>query len=221
MLGTWHESGVGCEACHGPASEHVASPARYNIRIDLTSAACGACHSRDAQHRVLVENDLARDQAQYDQWLNSRHGIDRAECVKCHDPHSGTVYDAAAAGSGLIRTCTDCHVGGRSVSGAMTSLACADCHMPLAMVSATVSGTGVHQRGDLHLHSWDIDASGIPLADFVATDGSVSWVVLDATQRARVNLAWACMQCHDGSGAAHAITSYTEAATRAQGIHGN
>ena len=37
---------------------------------------------------------------------------------------------------------------------------------------------------------------------------------------ARVNLAWACMQCHDGN-SAFAITSYTEAAQRAQGMHGN
>jgi len=220
MLGTWQEPGVGCEACHGPGSEHVAAPASYNILVDRTAAACGVCHSRDPQHRVLVDNGLVPDQAQYDQWLNARHGIDGAHCAKCHDPHASVVYDAQATGTGLIRTCVDCHGDAPAVSGAMASLDCIECHMPYAVVVASVSGTGVHQRGDQRLHSWDIDATGVDLASFVETDGSATWVHLDATQRARVNLAWACMQCHDGS-SAFAITSYTEAATRAQGMHGN
>jgi hypothetical protein len=199
----------------------VTAPADYNIRIDRTAAACGVCHSRDAQHRVLVAGDLALDQAQYDQWIYSRHGIDTVDCVNCHNPHVTTAHDAEVADAGLIRGCLDCHVDGRSVSGAMASLSCNDCHVPLAMVSATVSGTGVHRRGDLHLHSLDIDATGIPLADFFETDGSVTWVHVDATERARVNLAWACMQCHDGTGLAHDITSFSEAALRAQGMHRN
>lgn len=220
MLGTWLEAGVGCEACHGPGSEHVASPTSYNIGVDRTAEACGRCHSRDPQHRVLVENGLVRDQAQYEQWYYSRHGIDTVHCASCHDPHASTVHDATATGSGVIRVCTDCHLSGHAVSGSMASLDCVDCHMPQAVVVATVSGTGVHQRGDQRLHSWDIDATGIELANFVETDGSATWVHVDATHRARVNLAWACMQCHDGN-SAFAITSYTEAAQTADGIHGN
>ncbi|MCW3488853.1 cytochrome c3 family protein [Dethiobacter alkaliphilus] len=48
------ELGVGCEACHGPASEHVASPSKDNIvNIRNLSVAqqndfCGTCHARNS-----------------------------------------------------------------------------------------------------------------------------------------------------------------------------
>jgi hypothetical protein len=44
------ELGVGCEACHGPASEHLKAPNKNSIPVNKAKAAnaqiCGACHTR-------------------------------------------------------------------------------------------------------------------------------------------------------------------------------
>lgn len=47
---TYIELGIGCEACHGPGSEHVKNPTRDNIPVNkleaLDAAICGQCHTR-------------------------------------------------------------------------------------------------------------------------------------------------------------------------------
>jgi len=44
------ELGIGCEACHGPASEHIKSPNKNNIPVNaigaLDAQTCGQCHAR-------------------------------------------------------------------------------------------------------------------------------------------------------------------------------
>jgi hypothetical protein len=40
------EINVGCEACHGPGSQHVISENRADIVIDRSSEGCGFCHIR-------------------------------------------------------------------------------------------------------------------------------------------------------------------------------
>lgn len=44
------ELSIGCEACHGPGSEHIKAPNKSNIPINKANAAdaqiCGACHTR-------------------------------------------------------------------------------------------------------------------------------------------------------------------------------
>jgi len=47
-VATYSEPGAGCEACHGPGSEHVApgSDKQATIWKSVSSTTCGACHTR-------------------------------------------------------------------------------------------------------------------------------------------------------------------------------
>ncbi len=44
ILGTWAFPGIECEACHGPAAEHAANPAKVKPTVDSSSELCGKCH---------------------------------------------------------------------------------------------------------------------------------------------------------------------------------
>jgi hypothetical protein len=43
---TWKELNIGCEACHGPGSDHAASQDPGQITIDRSTEGCGYCHIR-------------------------------------------------------------------------------------------------------------------------------------------------------------------------------
>lgn len=218
LLGTWAEPGVACEACHGPASNHVAGPQKSNILKDDSAELCGQCHTRDAENRVLVSGNFVRHHEQYDEFLGSPHaGI--LTCNTCHDPHASTLYDGQAMGTGVTMHCTDCHAASsHQVSGAMGGLDCTECHMPMGAKSAVATGEGLHQKGDIHNHIWAIDTSGKTFDNYFSTDGSNTWITPDGEGKIELNLAWACMQCHNGINAS-TIDSYTLLANRADGIH--
>jgi len=218
MYGTFAEQGVTCEACHGMGSEHILDPSPANIIKDSSSFLCGMCHIRGVPNRILVSGNLVKHHEQFNEMLASPHS-DALTCNTCHDPHSSTKYDDIAAGTGVIAACTDCHAAAsHQVSGAMGSLDCTDCHMPLGAKSAVSTGTGLHLKGDMRNHIWKIDTTGVEFADYFSTDGTDTWITPDINGKVTLNLAWACMQCHDGD-SAFSIESYVLAVSRASGIH--
>ncbi len=50
------ETGVGCEACHGPGGNHIAAPSQNNIPVNRSQALnadiCGQCHTRGSSPEV-------------------------------------------------------------------------------------------------------------------------------------------------------------------------
>jgi hypothetical protein len=130
-----HESGVRCEACHGPAAAHARNPDEVRpsnpgrLTADRLNDFCGTCH------RMPVPPSETADFG--DPW-NVRHqpptlaasacfrqSKGRLTCLTCHSPHAPlerkpAAYDAA---------CVQCHATvthQRRVAGR----ACVGCHMP-------------------------------------------------------------------------------------------
>jgi hypothetical protein len=109
---TFHgQLGVQCESCHGPAASHAANSYDPLVRprVDLTSTACGACHS-GLQHPI------------YEEWSASAHAkviadLDSTNRIsRCAPCHSGSVrvslltgIPLPAGGAAVPISCPTCH----------------------------------------------------------------------------------------------------------------
>jgi hypothetical protein len=123
-------AGIGCESCHGALGQHaLASPgtaeAEVNGRVP-TEAVCLACHvtatGRPAGFRQIVPED---------------HYV--AECLECHDPHTGISRRPPVVEHPLDRlpTCVTCHGpegfksrNQRHPTTATDDKVCLACHLP-------------------------------------------------------------------------------------------
>jgi DmsE family decaheme c-type cytochrome len=97
---------LGCETCHGPATEHVSSGGksfegmiRYTrgttTPVNVQNESCLKCHQK--RNRLF--------------WQNSRHAVQGLACTSCHTAHTGP---GATKTNQLTRitvadTCVTCH----------------------------------------------------------------------------------------------------------------
>jgi predicted CXXCH cytochrome family protein len=108
QTGKYAETGVTCEACHGPFQpNHPDAPMPIKPNADL----CGTCHKTTT-----------------DEWRASVHGQKGIQCQACHNPHSQTPKAAS-----VTELCTTCHQDrGNSFTHsthANAGLECSNCHM--------------------------------------------------------------------------------------------
>ncbi|MCB9780136.1 MAG: tetratricopeptide repeat protein [Alphaproteobacteria bacterium] len=142
---SWAEDGVGCEACHGPGSAHVATQAAL---APVTARTCAPCHAlaTPLSANVSPQQDLddgwrlaaavppafAPDGSQqqeaftwnsFQQSAKARAGV---TCTHCHDGHGAALRKPAEA------LCRDCHPSPSPGSHAASDAGgdCVSCHMP-------------------------------------------------------------------------------------------
>jgi hypothetical protein len=129
LVGTWAEDGVGCEACHGPGSNHVNDPYLVSLTVERDSEACATCHSWGEPYQLeATAEGFIHSYQQYDElFLSTKRVMD---CVDCHNPHQGT----RGEGRGLsIKTdCETCHIEAATYQriNDRRHASCVDCHMP-------------------------------------------------------------------------------------------
>ncbi|MCB0132318.1 MAG: hypothetical protein KDD78_15765, partial [Caldilineaceae bacterium] len=186
LIGVWSEDGIGCEACHGPGSNHVNDPYVVAMDIDRDSELCGQCHMRGDVTEVDAADGFIQHHEQYEELFESKKRVMR--CVDCHNPHETVKY---ATGLGIKTDCESCHFE-NDIYQKITDrrhAKCVDCHMPYVTKSAVADPAQF--SGDVRTHLMAIN----PLATSQFNkDGTLSqpYLALD----------FACRSCHyeDGRG---------------------
>ncbi|NNC93893.1 MAG: hypothetical protein HKN80_15525 [Acidimicrobiia bacterium] len=194
LIGTWAETGIVCEECHGPGSNHITDPYAIPMTIDRSAESCGSCHSRGAVESINASGGFVKHHEQYEELFQSKHRV--LDCVDCHDPHEGVVQ-ARKAGTETVRApCESCHFEEATyqASEAMKAgLECIDCHMPRIVKSALADAESF--TGDIRAHLWAIDPFAV--SQFTEEgDVAVSQITLD----------FACKSCHRPGGTASVRT---------------
>lgn len=211
--GTWEETGITCEACHGPGVAHVVAQTAAAITVDPTAELCGNCHFRDVNHRIEASGGFIRHHEQFDELTNG--GKNTFDCTTCHDPHILTRYGNAAAG-GMLQDCVSCHATEAANNQHLVTIDCENCHMGRASKSARA----VHSfEGDLRTHIFSINPAPWPKDSMFFFDA----VAGKTFAKNFVTLDVACYSCHtdpvtlEGGGGSQ--QSLGALSARATGIH--
>lgn len=121
----------GCEACHGPGSEHIADPFKptgiirfshkSGIPVKIQNASCLQCHR--GGNRI--------------HWTGSMHEMNKLACSDCHDPMAKYSSNGLLARTSVNEICFTCHQEQRAQFRRRShmpllegKISCIDCHNP-------------------------------------------------------------------------------------------
>jgi DmsE family decaheme c-type cytochrome len=223
------KDGHGCESCHGPGSEHVASGGEVSKIISFkalskpeASARCLTCHAESHQQRDIG---------------SSSHASNNVGCLDCHSPHFAQEpqHLLIAAQPNL---CYGCHLSTKAEFGLPYRhrvnehlVECADCHNVHG--TTTLRQVRALPQGDAVCFKCHADKQGPFIYEHepVRTEGCTSCHSPHGSTNPRlllvsqVNLL--CLQCHTfpmqgPAGPTHNQASKYQACTLChQAIHGS
>lgn len=186
MVGVWAEDGVGCEACHGPGSNHVNDPYLVKAEINRDAEMCGACHGRGEVEMVEVVDGFIDHHEQYEELFESKKRV--MDCIDCHNPHETVKH---AKGLAIRTPCQNCHFEQQNNQkiNDRKHAECVDCHMPRVTRSAV--GDPARFSGDLRTHLMAINPQATAQFDKKG-EAALPYIALD----------FACKGCHNEDGRA-------------------
>ncbi len=202
LTGTWAQSGVRCERCHGPGSLHAINPKGTRMLVELNSGLCRECHEYVPTADLEIKDGFIQHSDQFGDLSQSKHQV--LDCLTCHDPHSGVVQLQLEGKQTTRLLCQDCHWQEAQFQNNPThvslNLRCTDCHMPNLVQIGSANAGGF--TGDMPTHVVAIDPRKISQFN---EDGSLA--------SGQISLDYACRHCHGST------KSDAELLTAAAGYH--
>lgn len=140
------ETGVRCEACHGPGGRHVSLMAKGDIeaarraighparlKAPALTRLCGECHRPPAAGDVAIDWSDPWNVRHQPVYLSESACFQRSSgalrCTTCHDPHGPLRRGDPAH---YNRRCVSCHTAAAHppAKACRAEAGCASCHMP-------------------------------------------------------------------------------------------
>lgn len=127
----------GCEACHGPGSEHVKNPSDLSTIISFSSKSKTPVEQRNAQCLSCHQG------GQRIFWHGSIHENNGLSCSDCHNPMTNFSAHGLTARESVSQTCFSCHKVQRTEFNKRShmpllegKISCVDCHNPHGSTTA-------------------------------------------------------------------------------------
>ena len=211
--GSWAETGIGCEGCHGPAKSHT-----NDISIKPSKDVdCSRCHARDRNDATTTytwdkrvewqaktvgttSSGFIRHREQGDMLLASKHGKAGFTCATCHDPHKGVYFELG--GIKPTAKCESCHPNKTIVGheASKTLAECTDCHMPFAARNGDQLTAYISEQS---AHYWKVLTDPITMTGNLETINNTAtppvgykFIKQDANGISGLTLDYTCIQCH-------------------------
>ncbi|HCD6631067.1 multiheme c-type cytochrome [Pseudomonas aeruginosa] len=214
----WHSLGVGCQACHGPASRHLdwaaktLEAANAGFAIDLGRASeiaevetCARCHAR----RAPLGDGYHNDKRLMDDYLPSiltRELYELDGKIKDEVFEYGTFTQSRMFAKGV--RCSNCHNPHSTALKAPGNGVCLQCHNPSGKTSvAGVDGQGLrakdYESPEHHRHVQGQDGSRcvdchMPGKPYMVNDyrHDHGFTLPNPARAQRLDTTDACLECH-------------------------